>query len=165
MPESKQRNDVEAPTSPMKETSSQVSVSSTEALLENQTRRAPVPSLIDSKKPNSEIQRNQINMTTYDNGDDNISPPAITFSQIEERLVRYDITKELYMSLFSTFVLKRKKEMLDVPLDFKNGFTKNALVDSGAYIRARAQKNWIELNNKLHPLSNKLMILLTFNFK
>ena len=40
MPESKQRSDVELQTSPMKETSSQVSVSSTEPLLGNQTRSA-----------------------------------------------------------------------------------------------------------------------------
>ena len=57
-------------------------------------------------------------MTTYDNGDDNISPPEITTSQIEERLVRDDITKELYMPLSSTNVLKWKKQMLYVPPDF-----------------------------------------------
>ena len=48
-------------------------------------------------------------MTTYDIGDDIISPPVITNSQIEERLVRDDITNELYMPLSSTIVLKRKK--------------------------------------------------------
>ena len=45
-------------------------------------------------------------MTTYDSGDDNISPPEITTSEIEERLVRDDITNELYMSLSSTIVPK-----------------------------------------------------------
>ena len=60
-------------------------------------------------------------MTTYDNGDDNISAPEITTSQIEERLVRDDITNELYMPLSSTIVLKRKKEMLYVPHDIENG--------------------------------------------
>ena len=34
-------------------------------------------------------------MTTYDNRDDNISTPVITISQIEERLVKDDITNEL----------------------------------------------------------------------
>ena len=38
MPESKQRSDVESQTSPLKETSSQVSLSSTEPLLRNQTK-------------------------------------------------------------------------------------------------------------------------------
>ena len=78
-------------------------------------------------------------MTTFDNGDDNIYPPVITNSQIEERLVRDDITNELYMPLSSTIVLKRKKEMLYVPLDFENGLANDAPVDSGAYVPAIAQ--------------------------
>ena len=80
MPETKQRSDVESQTSPIKETSPQVSVSSTEPLLGNQTRSALVPILNDSKKPNSEIQTNETELTTCDSGDDNISPPAITTS-------------------------------------------------------------------------------------
>ena len=44
------------------------------------------------------------------------------------------------MPLSSTIVLKRKKEMLYVPLDFENGLTIDALVDSGAYVSAVAQK-------------------------
>ena len=51
-------------------------------------------------------------MTTRDGGDDNIPPPKLTTSQIEERLVRDDITNELYMPLSSTIVLKRKKGIL-----------------------------------------------------
>ena len=140
MPESKQRSDVESQTSPMKGTSCQVSVSSTEPLLGNQTRSALVPSLKDSKKPNSEIQRNETDMLTFDEGDDNISPPVITISQIEKQLVRDDITNELCMPLSSTIVLKRKKEMLYVPLDFENGLTIDALVDSRDYVSEIAQK-------------------------
>ena len=155
-PESRQRSDVEPQTSPIKETSSQVSVSSTEPLLGNQTRSALVPSLNDSKKPNSESQRNEIDMLTCDNGDDNISPPIITISQIEERLVRYETTNELNMPLSSTIVLKRKKEMLYVPLDFENGLTIDALVDSGAYISAIAQKELDRI--KQQSLSNILKI-------
>ena len=139
MPKNKQRNDVESQTSPIKETSPQVSVSSTEPFLGNQTRSVLVPILNDSKKPNSEIQRNETDMITCDSGDDNICPPAITTSQIEERLLRDDSTNELYMPLSSTIVLKRKKEMLYVPLDFENGLTIDALVDSGAYVSAIAQ--------------------------
>ena len=71
---------------------------------------------------------------------DNFSPPNITTSQIQEQLVRDDITNEIYMPLSSTIVLKRKKEMLYVPLDFENGLTIDALVDSGAYVSAIAQK-------------------------
>ena len=79
-------------------------------------------------------------MTTCDSGDSNISPPPIKISQIEEQLVRVDSTNELYMPLSSTIVLKRKKEMLYVPLEFKNGLTIDALVDSGAYVCAITQK-------------------------
>ena len=78
-------------------------------------------------------------MVTCDNGDDDISPPVITISQIEERLVRDETTNEHYMPLSSTIVLKRKKEMLYVPLNFKNGLTIEDLVDSGAYVSAIAQ--------------------------
>ena len=123
----------------MKETSSQVSVSSMEPLPGNQTGGAQMQSLNDTEKPKSEIQRKEINMTTYDNGDDNISPPVITISQIEERLVRDDITNELYMPLSSTIVLKGKKEIMYVPLDFENGSTLDALVDSGDYVSTIAQ--------------------------
>ena len=154
MPESKQRSDVESQTSPMKDTSSQVSVSSTEPLLGNQTRSELVPSLNDSKKPNSEIQGNEIDMMTFDNGDDKISSPVITISQIEERLLRDETTNELYMRLSSTIVLRRKKEMLYVPLDFHNGLTVDALVDSGAYVSAIAQKEADRI--KQQPPSNIL---------
>ena len=119
MHESKQRSDVESQTSPIKETSPQVSVSSTEPLLGNQTRSAPVPSLNDSKKPSSEIQRNDTDIITWDSGDDSISPPAITIWQIEERLVRDDSTNELYMPLSSTIVLKRKKRNVVCPFGFQ----------------------------------------------
>ena len=43
------------------------------------------------------------------------------------------------MPLSPTIVLKRKKEMLYVPLDFKNGSTLDAFVDSGAYVNAIAR--------------------------
>ena len=132
IPECKQRNDVKAQTSPIKETSSQVSGSDTESLLENQTRSVPVQCPNESKKQQNEIQRNETDLTTYGNGDDNISPSEITASQIEEKLVRDENTNELYMPLSSTIVLKRKKQLLYVPLDFENGLTIDALVDSGA---------------------------------
>ena len=137
---SKQKNDVEAQASPIKETSFQVSGSDTESLLENQTRSIPVQCPNDSNNQQNEIQRNEIGFTSYANGDDNISPPEITTSQIQEQLVRDDITNELYMPLSSTIVLKRKKEMLHVPLDFENSLTIDALVDSGAFVSAMTQK-------------------------
>ena len=104
----KQKNDVEAQITPIKETSSQVSGSHTESLLENQTRSIPVQCPKDAMKQQNEIQRNEIGLTTFGIGDDNNSPPKITTSQLQEQLVGDDITNELYMPLSSTIVLKRK---------------------------------------------------------
>ena len=112
LPESKQRNDVESETSPTKETSSQVSGSSAEPHLRNQTGSTTVQSLTESTKLQFKIQRHEMNIIANDYGDGNISAPKITNSQIEEQLVRVDITNEVYMPLSSTIVLKRKKEML-----------------------------------------------------
>ena len=136
----KQKNDVEVQTSPIKETSSQVSRSDTESSLDNQTRSIPVQCPNDSNKQQNEIQRKEIGLITYGNADDTISPPEITTSQIQKQLVKDDITNELYMPLSSTIVLKRKKEMLYVTLDFEKGLTIDAFVDSGAYVCAIAQK-------------------------
>ena len=79
-------------------------------------------------------------MTTYDTGDDYISSPKKTTSQFGKRVLRDDITNEFYMPLSSKIVLKRKKEMLYVHLDFENGLTIDALVDSVAYVSAVIQK-------------------------
>ena len=136
----KQKNDVEAQTLPIKESSSQVSGSDTESSLDNQTRSIPVQCPNDSNKQQNEIQRIEIGLITYGNGDDTISLPEITTSQNQEQLVRDDITNEVYMTLSSTIVLKRKEEKLYVPLDFQNGSTIDSLVDSGAHVSAIAQK-------------------------
>ena len=125
----------------MKETSSEVSGSGTETLPGNQTGNKLGQSLNDSEEPQFEIQRHEMNITANDIGDDNIPPPPQkkkTTSQIEEQLVRDDITNELYIPLSSTIVLKRKREMLYVPLEFENVLTIDAPVDSGAYVSAIA---------------------------
>ena len=80
-----------------------------------------------------------MSMTVNDNGEDNISLLKLTTSQIEEQLVKDDITNELYFPLSSTIVPQPKKEMLYVPLDFENGLTIDALVDSRAYVSAITQ--------------------------
>ena len=54
------------------------------------------------------------------------------------------------MPLISTIVPKRKKEMMYVPLDFKNGLITDALVDSGAYVSAIAQ-NDVDRNKQQAP--------------
>ena len=76
--------------------------------LKNQTGSTPVQFPNDSKKKQHEIQRKETDITTHDSGDDNKPPPKITISEIDKRLVRDDITNELYMPPSSTFVLKRK---------------------------------------------------------
>ena len=78
-------------------------------------------------------------MTANDKGDDNTSFPEKTTSQTEERLVREDITNELYMPLSSTIVLKRKKDTLYVPLDFGTELTIDVLVESRTYVSGIAQ--------------------------
>ena len=93
------------------------------------------------QKQQHEIQRNETDMEICDSGDDNISPSKITNSQNEEQVVRDHTTTALYLPLSSTIVLKRKKEMLYVPLDFKNGLTIDALFDSRASVSAIAQKD------------------------
>ena len=115
----KQKIDVEAQTSPIKETSSQVSGSDTKSLLENQTRTTPIQCPNHSKKQRHEIQRSETNLTTYDSGDDNIPPPKIPTSQNEKQLVRDDITNELYMPLASTVVLKTKGKNVLCPSGFQ----------------------------------------------
>ena len=134
------KNHVESQTSPIRENSSQVSGSDTDSLLGNQTRSTPVQCPNDSKKQQPESQRNETDMTTYDSGGQNLSRTKRTTSQIEERLVRDDITNEFYMPLSSTIVLKRKKKMWYIPQNFGNGLTIDAMVDSGAYVIAIAHK-------------------------
>ena len=87
-------------------------------------------------------------MTSYNNGYDNTSLHEITTSRIEERLVRDNNTHELYMPLSFTIVLKRKTEMLYVPLDIENGLTIDALVESAAYVSAEAQKELDRCNQQ-----------------
>ena len=104
-------------------------------------------------------------MTTCDSGDSNISPPPVTIWQIEERLVRDDSTNELYMPLCSTIVLKRKKEMQYVSLEFENGLTIDTLVDSGDYVSAIAQKELEKIQQQSPSNILKIDDLLTFKFK
>ena len=76
-------------------------------------------------------------MTTL-NGDTTTPPLTTATPLIEEGLVREEQTDEVYLPLTSTVVLKRKQEMLYVPLDFENNLTVDALVDSRAFVSAIA---------------------------
>ena len=149
----------------MKETSPELTGSSTKPFLENQTWSTPVQSLNDSNASQCEVQRHETTMTANDNEDDNISPPKITSSQIEEQLVADDITNELYIPLSATIVRKGTKEMLYIPLEFENGLTINALVDSGAYVSAIAQSELDRIKQQARPTSSKTVTLPIFNSK
>ena len=78
-----------------------------------------------------------------------ITPPLTTATPlIEEGLVRDEQTNQLYLPLTSTVVLKRKQEMLYVPLDFENNHTVDALVDSGAFVSAITQDDLETIKQK-----------------
>ena len=62
--------------------------------------------------------------------------------------MRDEQTNEIYLPLTSTVVLKRKQEMLYVPLDFENNLTVDALVDSGAFVSAIAQDDLDTIKQK-----------------
>ena len=55
---------------------------------------------------------------------------------------------EVYFSLTSTVVPKRKRKMLQVPLDFENNLTVDALVDAGAFVSAIFQDDLDTIKQK-----------------
>ena len=61
-------------------------------------------------------------------------------------MVRDEQTNEVSFPLTSTIVLKRKQEM---PLDFENNLTVDALVDSGAFVSAIAQNDLDTIKEKV----------------
>ena len=87
------------------------------------------------------------------------TPPLTTATPlIEEGLVRDEQTNEVYLPLTSTVVLKRKQEMLYVPLDFENNLKVDALVDSRAFVSAIAQDDLETIKqkapNNLHKIDD-----------
>ena len=62
--------------------------------------------------------------------------------------MRDEQTNEVYLPLLFTVVLKRKQEMLYVPLDFQNNPTVEALVESGAFVSAIAQNDFDIISEK-----------------
>ena len=63
-------------------------------------------------------------------------------------MLRDERTNDLYLTLTSTVVLKRKQETLYVLLDFDNNLTNVAFVDSGAYVSAIAQSELDAIKQK-----------------
>ena len=119
-----------------------------EHLSGNETGNEPVSFLNCSKSSPTSIQSKEHHVTTTLNGD--TTTPLLTNATplIEEGLVRDEETNEAYLPIISTVVLKRKQEMLYVPLDFKNNLTVVALVDSRAFVSATAQDDLDTIKQK-----------------
>ena len=111
----------------------------TEKPSRNQAWNEPVLFLECSNKNSTNNQSTEQHVVTTPNGDTTTPPLTTATRPIEEGLVRDEQTNEIYLALTSTVVLKRKQEMLYVPLDFENNLSVDALVDSGAFVSAIAQ--------------------------
>ena len=105
----------------------------------NQRRNEPVSFLDCSKNYSTNTQNTEQHVATTPNGDTTTLLLTTATPLTEEGLVRDEQTNELHLPLTSTVVLKRKQEMLYVPLDFENNLTVDALVDTGAFVSANSQ--------------------------
>ena len=135
-------------TSQPKGTQPQNYVVTTEHTPGNETGIEPVPFLNCSENYSTNIQNTEQHVTTTLNGDTTIAPLTTTTPLIEEGLVRDQQTNEVYLPLTSTVVLKRKQEMLYVPLDFENNLRADALVDSGDFVNAITQNDLDTIKEK-----------------
>ena len=142
------KTNVASQTSPPKGTQPQNHVDTTEQSSGNQTGNEPVSFLGCPKDSSTDRQNAEQHITTAPNKE-MITPSLTTATPlIEEALVRDEQTDELYLPLTSTVVLKRKQEMLYVPLDFENNHTVDVLVDSGAFVSAIAQDDLETIKQK-----------------
>ena len=112
------------------------------------TGNEPKPFLDCSKKSSTNTQNTEQHVVTIPNGLTTTPPLTTATPLIEEGLVRDEQTNEVYLSLTSTVVLKRKQEMLYVPLDVENNLTIDALVDSEAFVSAIAQDDLETIKQK-----------------
>ena len=142
------KTNVASQTSPPKGFQQQNHVDTTEQSSRNPTGNEPVSFLSCSKDSPTESQNAQQHITTTPNMEMTTQPLTTATPLIEEGLVRDEQTNELYLPLTSTVVLKRKQEMLYVPLDFENNHTVDALVDSGAFVSAIAQDDTETIKQK-----------------
>ena len=113
----------------------------------NQTGNEVVP-FLDCSKNSANTQNAEQHVVTTPSRDTTTSPLTTATPLIEEGLVRDEQTNEIYLPLTSTVILKRKQEMLYVPLDFANNHTVDALVDSGAFVSAVAQDDLETIKQK-----------------
>ena len=130
------KRNVASQTSPPKGTQPQNHVDTTEHLPGNQTGNELVSFFDCSTNSSTNTQNTEQHVLTIPNGDTTTPPLTTATPLIEEGLVRDEQTNEVCLPLTSTVVLKRKQEMLYVPLDFEDNLTVEALVDSGAFVSA-----------------------------
>ena len=152
-------------TSPHKGTQTKNHVDTTEQSSGIQTGNELVPFLDGSKNSSTNTQNTEQHVVTTPNGDTTTRPLTTATPLIEEGLVRDEQTNEVYLPLTSTVVLKRKQEMLYVPLDFENNLTVDAAVDSGAFVRAIAQDDWDTIKQKAPITFSKSTTFPIFKYK
>ena len=158
------KTNVASQTSPPKGTQPQNQVDTTEQS-SAKTGNEPVPFLDCPKNSSTNTRNTEQHVVTTTNGL-TTTPPLITATPlIEEGLVRDEQTDEVYLPLTSTEVLKRKQEMLYVPLDFENNLTVDALVDSGAFVSAIAQYDLGTIKQKAPITFSKSTTLPIFKYK
>ena len=142
------KTNVASHTSQPKGTQPQNHVAATEHPPGNQTGNETVSFLNCSKNSSTDIQNTEHHAVTTFNGDTTTPPLTTATPLIEQGLVRDEQTNEVYLPLTSTVVLKRKQEMLYVPLDFESNLTVDALVDSRAFVNAIAQDDLDTIKQK-----------------
>ena len=120
---------VASKTSPPNVTQKQNHVIATKQPPETQTGSDPVSFLRCSSSCPTVIQEWEKHKTATFTWVTAIPLLTITNPRIEERLVNDKLTNDLHLPPTSTVVLKRKQEMLHVPLDFENNLTVDAFVD------------------------------------
>ena len=135
---------VASQTSSPKRTQPQKYVVATAQSPGNQTGNEPVPLVNCSKNRPTDIQKSEQHITTTLTGDTTTPPLTTATPLIEEGLVPNEQTNEIFLPLTSTVALKRKQDMLYLPLDFKINLAVDALVVSGAYVSVIAQNKTIK---------------------
>ena len=114
----------------------------------NQTGNEPVTFLNCPKNSYTNTESTEQHVVTTHTGDATTPPLTTATPLIKEGLVRDEQSNEIYLPRTSTVVLKRKQEMLYVPLDFENNLTVDALVDSRVFVSAIAQDDLDTIKQK-----------------
>ena len=141
------KTNVASQTSPPKGNQPQNHVDTTKQS-SGKTGNEPVPFLDCFKNSSTNTQNTEQHVVTTPSRDITTSPLTTATPLIEEGLVRDEQTNEIYLPLTSTVILKRKQEMLYVPLNFESNLTVDALVDSGAFVSAIAQDDLETIKQK-----------------